>query len=67
MIGEADDEWGERVVALVELESTARRSSLDELQAWTRPASRPTRSRARCDAGRLPRNAMGKVIKRVVR
>jgi malonyl-CoA/methylmalonyl-CoA synthetase len=64
VVGEADEEWGERVTALVELESGAR-LALDELQAWIRPRLAPYKVPRALRCGPLPRNAMGKVIKGV--
>ena len=64
VIGEADEEWGERVTALVELnpETTL---ALDELQAWVRPRLAPYKVPRALRCGPLPRNAMGKVMKPV--
>jgi malonyl-CoA/methylmalonyl-CoA synthetase len=64
VVGAADDEWGERVSAAVELRAGAS-LTLDELQAWTRARLAPYKvpKELRCvDA--LPRNAMGKVVKK---
>jgi len=59
----ADEEWGERVAASVELRPGAT-LTLDELQAWTRPRLAPYKipRELRCVEA-LPRNAMGKVVK----
>jgi len=59
----ADEEWGERVAASVELRPGAT-LTLDELQAWTRPRLAPYKipRQLRCVEA-LPRNAMGKVVK----
>jgi malonyl-CoA/methylmalonyl-CoA synthetase len=65
VIGEADEEWGERITALVELRSGAT-LALDELQAWIKPRLAPYKVPRALRCGPLPRNAMGKVIKRVV-
>ena len=59
----ADEEWGERVAASVELRPGAT-LTLDELQAFTRPRLAPYKipRELRCVEA-LPRNAMGKVVK----
>jgi malonyl-CoA/methylmalonyl-CoA synthetase len=59
----ADEEWGERVAASVELRPGAT-LTLEELQAWTRPRLAPYKipRELRCVEA-LPRNAMGKVVK----
>jgi len=63
VVGVADDEWGERVSAAVELrDGTA--LSLADLQSWAKPRLAPykiPRDLRRLTA--LPRNAMGKVTK----
>jgi malonyl-CoA/methylmalonyl-CoA synthetase len=64
VIGEADDEWGERVTALVELKRNET-LELAELQAWLKPRLAPYKIPRALRCGPLPRNAMGKVIKRV--
>jgi malonyl-CoA/methylmalonyl-CoA synthetase len=66
VIGEADEEWGERVTALVELEDGAT-LELTELQAWIKPRLAPYKVPRALRCGPLPRNAMGKVIKPAVR
>jgi malonyl-CoA/methylmalonyl-CoA synthetase len=65
VIGEADAEWGERITALVELRSEAT-LTLDELQSWLKPRLAPYKIPRALRCGPLPRNAMGKVVKRVV-
>ena len=62
--GEADDAWGELVVAAVELR-TGSVLTLDELQTWAKERLAPYKipRLLRC-VERLPRNAMGKVVKR---
>ena len=59
----ADEEWGERVAASVELRPGAT-LTLDELQAFTRSRLAPYKipRELRCVEA-LPRNAMGKVVK----
>jgi malonyl-CoA/methylmalonyl-CoA synthetase len=63
VVGVADEEWGERVAAVV-VAAAGEAPTLEELRAWA--ASRlaryklPTRLRLADD---LPRNAMGKVVK----
>jgi malonyl-CoA/methylmalonyl-CoA synthetase len=64
VIGEPDEEWGERVVALIELKHGAT-LALDELQGWIKPRLAPYKVPRALRCGPLPRNAMGKVIKRV--
>jgi malonyl-CoA/methylmalonyl-CoA synthetase len=64
VMGEADDEWGERVTALVELKRNET-LELAELQAWLKPRLAPYKIPRALRCGPLPRNAMGKVIKRV--
>jgi malonyl-CoA/methylmalonyl-CoA synthetase len=62
--GEPDEEWGERIMAAVELRPGCA-LALDELQAWIRPRLAPYKIPRGLRCGPLPRNAMGKVIKRV--
>jgi malonyl-CoA/methylmalonyl-CoA synthetase len=63
VVGVADDEWGERVSAAVELRSGAT-IALDDLQAWARTLLAPYKvPRALSIVDALPRNAMGKVVK----
>jgi malonyl-CoA/methylmalonyl-CoA synthetase len=63
VVGVADDEWGERVSAAVELKPGAD-LELDDLQAWARVLLAPYKiPRALSVVGTLPRNAMGKVVK----
>jgi malonyl-CoA/methylmalonyl-CoA synthetase len=64
VVGVADDEWGERVSAAVELRSGAAQLALDDLQAWARTLLAPYKvPRALSIVDALPRNAMGKVVK----
>ena len=63
VVGIADDEWGERVSAAVELKGGAS-LGLAELQAWARTLLAPYKvPRALTVVQALPRNAMGKVVK----
>jgi len=63
VVGVADDEWGERVSAAVELK-TGSTLSLEALQDWVRPQLAPYKiPRALTTVTALPRNAMGKVVK----
>jgi len=63
VVGVADEEWGERVSAAVELKPGAG-LELDDLQAWARVLLAPYKiPRALSVVGTLPRNAMGKVVK----
>jgi malonyl-CoA/methylmalonyl-CoA synthetase len=66
VVGLPDAEWGERVCVAVELRPSAA-LSLDDVQAWASARLAPVKvPRAlRCVAA-LPRNAMGKVIKKEV-
>ena len=63
VVGVADDDWGERVSAAVELRAGAE-LSLGELQAWAKSQLAPYKiPRALQEVTALPRNAMGKVVK----
>jgi malonyl-CoA/methylmalonyl-CoA synthetase len=63
VVGIRDEEWGERVCVAVELQPGAR-LSIDELQGWARTRLAPYKvPRELRSVDRLPRNAMGKVIK----
>jgi malonyl-CoA/methylmalonyl-CoA synthetase len=64
VIGEADEEWGQRVTALVELKDQ-QTLELDELLSWIAPRLAPYKIPRALRCGPLPRNAMGKVIKPV--
>jgi malonyl-CoA/methylmalonyl-CoA synthetase len=64
VVGVPDEEWGERVSASVELRDGGS-LTLDELQSWTRARLAPYKVPKELHAVRaLPRNAMGKVIKK---
>src|SRR5687767_2722843 len=64
VVGVADDEWGERISAAVELRSGAAKLGLDDLQAWAKTLLAPYKvPRALSIVDALPRNAMGKVVK----
>jgi malonyl-CoA/methylmalonyl-CoA synthetase len=66
VVGVADDEWGERVSAAVELRPAAD-LSLPELQEWAKQKLAPYKlPRALELVNALPRNAMGKVMKPIV-
>jgi len=66
VVGDPDEEWGERVVAAVEL-TNGSTLSLAALQDWARPQLAPYKiPRALTIVGALPRNAMGKVVKPAV-
>ena len=58
----ADEEWGERVAAAVELRPEAT-LSLAPLQEWTKSRLAPYKVPRLLWCGPLPRNAMGKVVK----
>ena len=63
VVGVADDEWGERVSAAVELHDGAT-LSLPDLQSWAKPRLAPYKiPRDLRPLAALPRNAMGKVTK----
>ena len=63
VVGVADDEWGERVSAAVELRDGAT-LSLADLQTWAKPRLAPYKiPRDLRPLVALPRNAMGKVTK----
>jgi malonyl-CoA/methylmalonyl-CoA synthetase len=63
VVGVADEEWGERVCAAVEVRDGAA-PALDALQAWAREHLAPYKlPRALLAVDALPRNAMGKVVK----
>lgn len=66
VIGEADDEWGERVTALVELKADET-LQLEQLQSWIKPRLAPYKVPRALRCGPLPRNAIGKVIKPVAK
>jgi malonyl-CoA/methylmalonyl-CoA synthetase len=66
VVGVADEEWGERVAAAVELRPNAV-LSLGDLQEWAKARLAPYKiPRAMCDVDALPRNAVGKVMKPAV-
>ena len=66
VVGVPDAEWGERVSAAVELKPEAE-LSLAALQAWARERLAPYKvPRALQCVATLPRNAMGKVLKKEV-
>jgi len=59
----ADEEWGERVSAAVELRPMMA-LSLEELQAWAKAQLAPYKLPRALEVVKvLPRNAMGKVVK----
>jgi malonyl-CoA/methylmalonyl-CoA synthetase len=63
VVGIADDEWGERVSAAVELRDGST-LSLADLQSWAKPRLAPYKiPRDLRPLAALPRNAMGKVTK----
>ena len=66
VVGVADQEWGERVSAAVELRPNAT-LSLGDLQEWAKARLAPYKvPRAMCTVDALPRNAVGKVMKPAV-
>jgi malonyl-CoA/methylmalonyl-CoA synthetase len=63
VVGVSDVEWGQRVMAAVELREGAA-LTLDDLQAWARERLAPYKvPRAMRVFASLPRNAMGKIVK----
>jgi malonyl-CoA/methylmalonyl-CoA synthetase len=63
VVGETDEEWGERVEVTVELAPGAS-LTLSELQEWLTPRLAPSKiPRALHVAAALPRNALGKIMK----
>lgn len=66
VVGVADLDWGERVVAIVELrpDSTL---ELTALREWLRPLLAPYKIPTALHTKALPRNAMGKVVKPTLR
>jgi malonyl-CoA/methylmalonyl-CoA synthetase len=63
VVGVADDEWGERVSAAVELRN-GQTLSLADLQSWAKARLAPYKiPRDLRSLAALPRNAMGKVTK----
>ena len=66
VVGVDDAEWGERVAAAVELKPGAA-LSLDELQRWAKEQMAPYKlPRGLATVVSLPRNVLGKVLKREV-
>jgi malonyl-CoA/methylmalonyl-CoA synthetase len=66
VVGLADEEWGQRVAAAVELHPNAV-LSLGDLQQWAKAQLAPYKiPRAICTVNALPRNAVGKVMKPAV-
>lgn len=66
VVGVPDEEWGERVSAAVEL-TPGGELSLAALQAWSKERLAPYKvPRALRIVAALPRNAMGKVLKKEV-
>jgi malonyl-CoA/methylmalonyl-CoA synthetase len=66
VVGVADEEWGERVAAALELRPHAM-LSLGELQEWAKARLAPYKiPRAMRTVDALPRNAVGKVMKPAV-
>jgi len=63
VVGVADEEWGERVAAAIELRPSTE-LSLHELQRWAKDRLAPYKvPRAMRTVEALPRNAVGKVVK----
>jgi malonyl-CoA/methylmalonyl-CoA synthetase len=63
VIGVPDDEWGQRVCAVVELR-TGRALTLEALREWVKPRLAPYKAPRELRAvAALPRNAMGKINK----
>ena len=66
VVGIADLDWGERVVAIVELRSDST-LELASLREWLRPHLAPYKIPTALHTRPLPRNAMGKVVKPALR
>jgi malonyl-CoA/methylmalonyl-CoA synthetase len=68
VVGVPDDEWGERVAVAIVQRGSGEALALESLREWAAPRlsryKQPTRVRLVDD---LPRNAMGKVVKPLVR
>jgi malonyl-CoA/methylmalonyl-CoA synthetase len=63
VVGTTDDEWGQRVTAVVELRN-GQALTLDDLRDWLKPRLAPYKLPRELRAvAALPRNAMGKVNK----
>ena len=64
MVGVPDDDWGERVAVEVELRPGTT-LTLDDLRDWMKDRLAPYKAPKELRAVQaLPRNAMGKVVKR---
>jgi len=61
VVGRADPEWGQRVVAVVELVDGAGAPGLDELRAWVREALPVWCAPKELEVRPLPRTSLGKV------
>ena len=66
VVGRPDPEWGQRVVAVVELEPEADLPPLDELRDWVRAELPVWAAPKEVMVGELPRTAIGKVRRRAV-
>lgn len=66
VVGVADLDWGERVVAIVELRPDGT-LELAGLREWLRPLLAPYKIPTALHTKALPRNAMGKVVKPALR
>ena len=67
MVGVADDEWGERVHAVVELRDGASATEEELLAHCRERLAGPKRPRSLRIVDRLPRNPTGKVLKNELR
>jgi acyl-CoA synthetase (AMP-forming)/AMP-acid ligase II len=68
VVGEPDDEWGERVVAYVVATEGRRAPTLEELRAFAREQlSAPKLPRAIRVVDAIPRTASGKALRRELR
>ena len=61
VVGRPDPEWGQRVVAVVEVADDAKAPSLDELRAWVSDTLPRWCAPKEIEARALPRTAIGKV------
>jgi O-succinylbenzoic acid--CoA ligase len=67
VVGRLDPEWGQRVVAVIELRAGAEAPSLEELRDWVREALPAFAAPKELEVRTLPRTALGKVRRGEVR
>jgi o-succinylbenzoate---CoA ligase len=61
IVGRPDPEWGQRVVAVIELRAGAEAPSLEELRDWVREALPAFAAPKELEVRALPRTSLGKV------